>query len=34
VLSAPGYKSKLVRVLVASNAGKDRARIQETLKRE
>jgi len=34
VLSAPGYKSKLVRILVASNAGKDRAKVKETLKRE
>ncbi len=34
VLSAPGYKSKLVRILVAGNAGKDRARISETLKKE
>jgi hypothetical protein len=34
VLSAPGYKSKLVRILVAPNAGKDRAKVKETLKRE
>jgi hypothetical protein len=34
VLSAPGYKSRLVRILVAANAGKDRASIRETLKRE
>jgi serine/threonine-protein kinase len=34
VLSAPGYKSKLVRILVAANAGRDRARIKETLKKE
>jgi hypothetical protein len=34
VLSAPGYKSKLVRILVAPNAGKDRARVRETLRRQ
>ena len=34
VLSAPGYKSKLVRILVAGNAGKDRASVRETLRRE
>ncbi len=34
VLSAPGYTSKRVRVLVARNAGKDRAKVKETLKRE
>ncbi len=34
VISAPGYKSKLVRILVAANAGKDRASVRETLKRE
>ena len=31
-LAAPGYKSKLVRILVAPNAGKDRAKVAETLK--
>jgi hypothetical protein len=34
VLSAPGYKSKLVRILVAPNAGKDRAKVRETLRRQ
>ena len=34
VLAAPGYKPKLVRILVAANAGKDRATVKETLKRE
>ncbi len=34
VLSAPGYKSKLVRILVAGNAGRDRAKVKETLKKE
>ncbi len=34
VLSAPGYKSKLMRILVAPNAGKDRAKVRETLRRE
>ena len=34
VLSAPGYKSKLVRILVAPNAGKDRAKVRETLTKE
>jgi hypothetical protein len=31
-LSAPGYKPKLVRILVAPNAGKDRAKVAEKLK--
>ena len=34
VIAAPGYKSKLVRILVAANAGKDRASVRETLKKE
>ena len=34
MLTAPGYKPKLVRVLVASNAGRDRAKISEKLKKE
>ena len=34
VLAAPGYKSKLVRILVAANAGKDRAKVKESLKKE
>jgi serine/threonine-protein kinase len=34
VLSAPGYKPKMIRVLVAPNAGKDVAKISEKLKRE
>ncbi len=33
VLSAPGYKPKLVRILVAKNAGKDRAMVKESLKK-
>jgi len=33
-LTAPGYRPKLVRVLVASNAGRDRAKISEKLKKE
>jgi eukaryotic-like serine/threonine-protein kinase len=33
-LFAPGFKPRLVRVLVAPNAGKDRGRIKETLKPE
>ncbi len=33
VLSAPGYKSKLVRILVAPNAGRDRAKVRETLEK-
>ena len=32
VLSAPGHKPKLVRILVAANAGKDRAKVSEKLK--
>lgn len=32
MLSAPGYKPKLVRILVAPNAGKDRAKVSEKLK--
>jgi len=34
VISAPGYKPKMIRVLVAPNAGKDVAKISEKLKRE
>jgi len=34
VLTAPGYRPKLVRVLVAPNAGRDRAKISEKLKKE
>ena len=34
LLSAPGYKPKLVRILVSENAGKDRARVEEKLKSE
>ena len=34
VLSAPGRKSRTVRILVASNAGRDVAKVKETLKRE
>jgi len=34
VLAAPGYKARLVRILVAPNAGKDRAKVKETLKKE
>jgi hypothetical protein len=34
LLSAPGCKPKLVRILVASNAGRERARVKETLKKE
>jgi len=34
VLSAPGYKPKTVRVLVAPNAGKDVAKVNEKLKKE
>jgi hypothetical protein len=33
-LTAPGFKPMLVRVLVASNAGRDRAKISEKLKKE
>jgi len=33
-LTAPGYHPKLVRILVASNAGRDRAKISEKLKKE
>ncbi len=32
MLSAPGYKPKLVRILVAPNAGKERAKVTEKLK--
>ena len=32
MLSAPGHKPKLVRILVAGNAGKDRAKVSEKLK--
>ena len=32
MLSAPGYKPKLVRILVAPNAGKDLAKVNEKLK--
>ena len=32
MLSAPGRKPKLVRILVAANAGKDRAKVVEKLK--
>jgi hypothetical protein len=34
VLSAPGHEPKMVRVLVARNAGQERARIQVSLKRK
>jgi hypothetical protein len=34
VLSAPGRRSKVVRVLVAPNAGEDVARVKENLKEE
>ncbi|HEY1251115.1 MAG TPA: hypothetical protein VGH97_07970, partial [Thermoanaerobaculia bacterium] len=34
VVSAPGYKPKTIRILVAPNAGKDVAKISEKLKRE
>ena len=34
VLSAPGHKPKLVRILVAGNAGRDLATVKETLKGE
>ncbi len=34
VLSAPGYKPRLVRILVCGNAGRDRARVEEKLKSE
>jgi len=34
VLSASGYRPKLVRILVAPNAGKDRAVIRESLKKD
>ena len=34
VLSAPGYKPKPIRILVAPNAGKDVAKISEKLKKE
>jgi predicted Ser/Thr protein kinase len=33
VLSAPGYEPRMVRVLVAANAGRDRARVRATLKK-
>jgi hypothetical protein len=32
MLSAPGYKPRLVRILVAPNAGKPRAKVTEKLK--
>jgi hypothetical protein len=32
VLAAPGYRPKLVRILVAAHAGKDRAQVKEKLK--
>jgi serine/threonine protein kinase len=32
VLAAPGYRPKLVRILVAANAGRDRAHVKEKLK--
>jgi len=32
VLAAPGHRSKLVRILVSGNAGKDVAQIEEKLK--
>jgi hypothetical protein len=32
MLSAPGYRPKLIRILVAPNAGKDRAKVTEKLK--
>ena len=34
LLSAPGYKPRLVRILVSENAGEDRARVEEKLKSE
>jgi hypothetical protein len=34
MLSAPGHKPKLVRILVAADAGKDRAKVSEKLKPE
>ena len=34
LLSAPGYKPRLVRILVSENAGADRARVEEKLKSE
>jgi eukaryotic-like serine/threonine-protein kinase len=34
VIAASGYRPKLVRILVAPNAGKDRAVIQESLKKD
>jgi hypothetical protein len=34
VIAASGYRPKLVRVLVAPNAGKDRAVIKESLKKD
>jgi predicted Ser/Thr protein kinase len=34
MLTAPGYRPMLVRILVASNAGRDRAKISEKLKKE
>ena len=34
LLSAPGHQPRLVRILVASNAGSDRAKVRETLKKQ
>jgi hypothetical protein len=34
VLSAPGRKPRTIRILVASNAGREVARVKETLKKE
>jgi hypothetical protein len=34
VLSAPGHRQKLVRILVAGNAGRDRAKVSARLKSE
>jgi hypothetical protein len=34
VLSAPGRRSRTIRILVASNADRDVAKVKETLKKE
>jgi hypothetical protein len=34
VLAAPGFRPKLVRILVAGNAGRDRAKVKEHLKKD
>ena len=34
MLAAPGRKSKLVRILVSANAGRERATVKEKLKPE